>query len=139
MATRQEICDALKAQLSTIRVVNGYSTDVGQQVMEWSGVLVEPKTDCIIFGDSDESFDEENHRINCRLTVEIQATLFTVDHAVQARKALADMLKAIYKSPSLGLRGVKTTVIENSIDTDDSGRDLVFVYVKAQVSYYLDI
>lgn len=139
MATRQEICDALKAQLETITTVNGYNTDIGQNVMEWSQVLVEPTADCVIFGDTDEKYTDENARLQCELTVEIQATLFTADYGTKARQALQDMIKAIYKRKSLGLKRVSIDVLENSIATDDGGRDLVFIYLKTEIKYYNDI
>lgn len=139
MATRQEVIDALKAQLETITLVNGYSTNIGQDVKEWSQVLVEPKSDALIFGDAEESFTEENARLKCKLNVEIQATVFTDDYGTVARKVLRDIIAALYKRKSLGLQRVSLTVTENSFDADDGGRDLVFVYLKTEITYYDDI
>jgi hypothetical protein len=139
MATRQEICDALKSQLETIQVANGYSSNAGLQVLDWSGVLIEPKTNCIIFGDTDEKYVEQNGRIRCELTVEIETTLFTENYGVAGRLALTDMIRAIYKRKSLGLPKVMATVLDNSIDIDKDGRDVVFVYLKTEITYYDDI
>lgn len=139
MTTRQEVCDALKAQLQTITVTNGYSTDLGTNVIAWSDVLIEPKTDTLIFGDTSEKYSEENQRLKRELTIEIQATVFTADYATVSRQVLEEMISALYKKRSLGLKRCFIEVTESSTDVDDGGRDIVFIYLKTEITYYKDI
>lgn len=99
-STRQQIINAVDTRLKTIKIVNGYETDIGLNVNRWKATAVESdKTEELIYRDISEEITAENTVIGRHEhTLHIEAEIITKAGSIsdnQIRKMIADMDKAI--------------------------------------------
>jgi hypothetical protein len=108
MSKRQDIIDAVKTRLGTIKVTGGYYSNLGNNIYEWRDTDSSPipvgNLPAINLKDSDvdiytEVIGKWNHYMT--LGFEIYCTHLT-DVATEIRKLIADVLKAIGTDPKWG-------------------------------------
>lgn len=102
---RQQIIDALAAQLATITVDNGYQGDLGLHLSEWETVPMDPAVESfrLEYRDADESQEyaavgEHLHK----LVVELRIVLADAAPLLAMRKMIADVTVAIGVDVSWG-------------------------------------
>jgi hypothetical protein len=108
VSKRQDICDAVKVRLATIKVINGYYSNLGSNVYEWRDTDNSPipvgSLPAVVLKDSDvdiytEVIGKWNHYLT--LGFEIYCTHLT-DVASEVRKIIEDVFKAIGTDPKWG-------------------------------------
>lgn len=94
---RQQIIDAIDARLKTIKTVNGYETDAGNNVFEWRATpLQDSELPALLFRDTTSPVDDETYSMHLHtLSVEITLVASGATSADIIRKMLADIQKAI--------------------------------------------
>ena len=99
---RQQIIDKLKEILSQILIVNGYQTNIGQNVFDWRlEPLRREETPCIVIRDI-ESYVEEDYTDNANdIRLELQFDIIMTTTIEDLRKALADLKKCLGQNETL--------------------------------------
>jgi len=117
---RQQIVTAIDTRLKTIKTVNGYETNAGDNVYEfWDIALEGDELPAIIWRDGAE--DSEllvNTTQNRTLTVELTLQALGVTAPAILRKLIADVEKAILVDNTWGGLAIFTSVM-NVVDTFD--------------------
>jgi len=97
---RQQIIDKLKEVLNQITTVNGYQTDIGQNVFDWRlEPLRREETPCIVIRDIESYVDDYNNANDIRL--ELQFDIIMTTTIEDLRKALADLKKCLGQNETL--------------------------------------
>lgn len=144
MTFRKEIVTALKAALAEIRTTNCYTTDIGQKVFHWSGVLDHNEQSHIAFADTTESptLLGNGRGYSYVLTVELQAVLFAqfIDGAQQdrgdlANDALQDLKNWVEAHMSLGLPNTTVRLGDSELSAENDGRNPAGVFLTLAISY----
>ncbi len=97
MSKRQQIIDAIKTRLQTIKIANGYSTNIGNNVFEWkhSPVSAE-KASGLVFRDVSNTIEiGVLGRFRWKLGIEIEIITAGGTASADIRKMIADVYKAI--------------------------------------------
>jgi hypothetical protein len=105
LTKEQEILDNLEDLLKTIKIVNGYRTDIGDRVLYQDAKKIEYTKDTVIFGESNEESRPENTKRHNELEISIECFLFLKGDASDrylSTNAKADIIQAIGTTPSLG-------------------------------------
>ena len=133
---RQQIVTAIDARLKTIRVVNGYETNAGNNVYEWrSSAMIESELPGLIYRDTQEtealSIGYQVHT----LTIEIEG--YVVGNAAPAnlRKLIADVIKAIGVDSLWSALAEDTRSVEETIQVEQEERRIAGTRIKIEVDY----
>ena len=107
---RQQIMDAVKSRLQTITTVNGYNTNLGNNVYEWKETaFAENEMPGIDYHDSRcERFDGVLNRFRWRLNVELEIATQDATAVSDVRKMIADVYKAIGTDDTWGGLAITT-------------------------------
>ena len=134
--TRKFVIDTVIAKLALIRIANGYSCDIGQQVDYGDGIKSNPELDSVGVIDGVEVFGTVTRpRVRPRdLTVYLSAIFFENKPLERANVAAEDVLRWLDENPSFGFDGVRVTL--NAITTTpDDAVQLVELAVTLTISY----
>lgn len=118
-SVRQQIVDAVDARLKTIKIQNGYDSDLGNSVFRWpTNFIAHDKTTALIYRDLDaEVFDaahnKSDHRLN--FVAEIMARLGTITDS-EIRKMLNDVSRALGVDHTLGGLAITLKITAHSIN-----------------------
>jgi hypothetical protein len=106
---RQSIVNAVDARLKTIKIANGYETDIGLNVNRWKAIPVSSDKEYeLIYRDvSCETVYLEAHRHKLHFEVEAIIKAGSISDN-QVRKMLADILKAIGVDPQWSNLAINT-------------------------------
>lgn len=142
MSKRQQIVDAVKSRFAAISVANGYLTEIGAQQTEWHTTPKEPDQlpGHDIRDETEKAETPETGRNAAILTRYLEFTVIaeiveTTDTAVNARKALADMIKAIGVDQTWNGLARRTLPIEESVLVDGEGQRIGAARLKMQIEY----
>lgn len=135
---RQEIVDAIRARLASIRTANGYNTDLGVNVFEWKvSAFGAGEMPGVAFRDTERSVTEltGGTREN-RLTVEfILGAASGVATAPTVRQAIADVVRCIDTDPTWGGLAWDTAIESDEMFMDHEGKLTGLAKVTATVKY----
>ena len=97
ISKRQAICTAIDTRLKTITIVNGYETNLGNNVYEfWDIALEESELPAVIWKDGNESSTLLVTNMQDRtLTIELVLQTTGVNAPSDLRKMIADIEKAM--------------------------------------------
>ena len=138
MSDRQEIVDAIKNRLSSIRTANGYGTELGLHVFEWKvTVFADSELPGVAFRDTEQTVAEltGGYRNNS-LTIEFilgAATGASTPGIV--RQAIADVLRCIDSDPTWGGLAWDTAIQTDEMFMDHDGKLTGLAKVTAVVKY----
>ncbi|HEX8773258.1 MAG TPA: hypothetical protein VF735_06595 [Pyrinomonadaceae bacterium] len=140
MSRRQQIIDAMKTRFSAITTAGGYATNIGNQVHEWRTTEIpadglpaqslRDPVDEVTLPDKDSLM--HRHHLNVILDLVIQES---AEQATEARKALADVVKAIGVDPTWGGLAARTLPRREQIMTDAQGNWLGGARMEFVVEY----
>jgi hypothetical protein len=132
MSTRQQIVDAQIARFTTgataITTANGYATNIGSKGKEWQTTpLDEAQMDAILVRDTiDRERNDPNGQNSSRHTWELEMIVDAVlvetgQNAVQARRAIADIKKAVAVDPTWGGLARRTEEVSDQVMATKDG------------------
>lgn len=111
---RQQIVSAVETRLKTIKVVNGYETDIGLNINVWQTTdFQESELPAIDVRDPSEEVDVRGGNHICNLTIEIEAKVSGTTSAAAMRDIIADTIKAIGTDPTFGGLAQDTRPVTN--------------------------
>jgi len=143
MANRQGIITALKTQLATITILNGYNTDLGNNVKEW--YIVPADIDDFPFveiRDESSAIDEfmNNSLVNKILNITITAFNSVSSLAgANARLYILDILKAISTDLQLSNNAYQIDEVSCNIEASQDSEILIAAIVNISVYYQTNI
>lgn len=138
MSVRQKIIDAVRARLGTIRIANGYTTDIGAVVLEWQTTPIPIESlPAVCFKDTEAEIVEWTMRErDNRVALVIEAVGRDIT-AATARLYLEDIYRVIGADETWGGLALLTEPagdsIELSTDDEDVGRATVRITIEYQV------
>ncbi len=133
---RQQIVMAIDARFKTIKTVNGYETNAGNNVYEWrSSPMIESELPGLIYRDTQEtealSIGYQVHT----LTIEIEGYVVGSAAPASLRKLIADVIKAIGTDPLWGGLAEDTRPVEETIQVEQEERRIAGARIKIEVDY----
>ena len=138
MTKRQEIVDAIKARLATIRTGNGYGTDLGLHVFEWKVTAFgDGELPGVAFRDTEQTVVEltGGYR-NVSLTVEfILGAASGAATASIVRQAIADLVRCVDTDPTWGGLAWDTAIQSDEMFMDHDGKLTGLAKVTVAVKY----
>ena len=138
----QDIVDAFKTLLQTITVVNGYETNLGNNVYEWRPTaLEENELPGLVFRDKPGKTDIAigKHQHNLDVEIEIKVSGSTVSATM--RKCIADVIKCIGTQNTIGgtcLSGLAEDIIYGDapeIETDQANKYFGSILMKFTIIF----
>lgn len=134
---RQTLIDALKTQLSLIKVVNGYATDIGNNVQSMYKLPVETLPVVNIIEDGSDvpqvlKFADWQHDLPVEVTI---AAENTIDYM---RLCVNDVLKAIKSDRTIGGFCVDVDPGDIKITKYEEGRSYADASIKLTLQYLTD-
>lgn len=138
MTRRQEIVDALKARLATIRTANGYDTNLGLHVFEWKvTAFAGTEMPGVAFRDTEQSVTELTGGFrNVSLTVEfILGAASGAATAAVVRQGIGDVVRCIDSDPTWGGLAWDTTIQSDEMFMDHDGKLTGLAKVTSVVKY----
>lgn len=138
MTRRQEIVNAIRARLATIRTGDGYGTDLGSHVFEWKvTAFADTELPGICFRDTEQTVAELTGGFrNVSLTVEfILGAASGVTTASIVRQGIGDVVKAIDSDPTWGGLSWDTAIQSDEMFMDHDGKLTGLAKVTAVVKY----
>ncbi len=138
MSRRQEILNAVKVRLATIRAVNGYETDLGTHVFEWKvTAFADSELPGIAVRDTEQRVAEltGGFRDNS-LTVEfIVGAAAGTATAATVRMAVVDVIRCIDSDPTWGGLAWDTALESDEMFMDHDGKLTGLAKITAVVKY----
>jgi hypothetical protein len=139
LTKKQKIIDKLEEILKTIKIVNGYRTDIGDCVLYQDPKKIEYPKDTVVFGvDHFGEAKAENTKRHNELELSIECYLFYKGNDSDrylSTSAEADIIEAIGTNPSLGEGANFTSFKSSSGEIELEGKpavkqkmDFCFVY-----------
>jgi phage regulator Rha-like protein len=111
ISVRQQIVDAVKKRMKTVKKLNGYQTNMGLNVFVWRTTNIPSiELPCIIIKDSSEVSEAVGSRHIHILPLSIEIKIESVDMEV-IRGAIADISMAIGVDPTWGKLVVQTVPV----------------------------
>lgn len=111
---RQQIVDAILTRMQTILIVNGYETDLGNNVFEWRTTdLQESELPGLIVRDVSEDVAVRGGNHVCTLNIEVEAKASGTTSATVIRDIIADITKAIGTDINFSNLVQETEPVEN--------------------------
>ncbi len=138
MTKRQEIVEAIKVRLPSIRTANGYGTDLGLHVFEWKVTAFgEGELPGVCFRDTEQTVAEltGGYRNNS-LTVEfiLGAASGALTPGI-VRQAIADVVRCIDSDPTWNGLSWDTAIQSDEMFVDHDGKLTGLAKVTAVVKY----
>jgi hypothetical protein len=137
MNRRTEILQAIQAQLFTLKIANGYSTDVGLNVHYWQDLPVEydgPPT--ITFFDEKDRPDEMGSLHEHRLEMRIDAIAYIKsDPILESCNLLADIVSLIGKNKRWTKDCVTSYLGENFKEIELKAKKAVRITQEFEIQY----
>ena len=139
---REQIIQALIAQLATISIANGYETELGNRIAR--GKRQAPKKDelpAIVIREGKATTDATVNAGFDATTLRVElAARDRFDESIEnsygrANKMLADMVKALGNDPTLGGLTIDTTVVEDNIGVEDKEFSIAGVDVSVDIKF----
>lgn len=125
----------LETLLKTIKVVNGFRTNIGETVIYYYG-SVDEGVDHVVFADEDETYDKKNMQLFNTLQCNIQVVRYGNNYGLLANETISDLKKLIVANRKLGLTGpVETRLVSSQVDREDTGRDFVVIQMQLSIEY----
>lgn len=141
MSKRQSIVAAVKTRMSTVRTANGYQTEIGASQTEWhptaKGVDELPSHD--VRDEFEEAVVTARNKglYERKLRVTLIAELVEADAtATNARKAHADIVRAVGVDPTWGGLAKYSVPAEEEVTVDEEGQRIGAVRVSFDVVYF---
>lgn len=134
--TRKFVIDTVIQKLAQIRTANGYSCEIGQQVDYGEGIQSNPTLDCVAVIDGPEAFGQAT-RPGVRertLTLYLSAIFYESNPLERANLAAEDVLVWLDKNASLGLQGMRITVVSMGTILEEAGQ-LAELGVELRLTY----
>lgn len=140
MTKRQEIVDAIKSRLQSIRVANGYGTDLGAHVFEWKvTAFADSELPGVCFRDTEQTVAELTGGFrNVSLTIEfILGAASGATTAGMVRQGIGDVVRAIDSDPTWGGLAWDTAIQTDEMFMDHDGKLTGLAKVVAVVKYQI--
>lgn len=137
MSVRQQIIDAVRARLATIRIANGYATDIGANVLEWQTTPIPVESlPAVCMRDTETEIEAWTMRErDNRVALVIEAVGQDISPAL-ARSYLEDIYRAIGADETWGGLALLTEPagdsIELMINDEGVGRATVRITIEYQ-------
>lgn len=135
---RQKIMDKIDERLKTITGAPTYEVNFGSRVFDFRPVPIQDsELPAIVYRDSEEAVepisgnDLETHS----LTVEIEAVAASATPSRQARKMLADIVKAIKTDRTWAGLAIDTRLISQGLDVEQEQKAIGAITVRIEVIY----
>lgn len=137
---REQIVEKIGEALESIKISNGYRTDIGEKVIYWYEV-VEQNIPHVVYMDSDETYEDDNGLRQSELSIDVQVVRYGYNYGQLINEAVDDVLKCLIKNNnrSLGLRDVYIEPIDSTSEGDLTGRKFVMTQLKFKVTYRTSI
>lgn len=127
MTRRQLIVNELRDRLKTVRVANGYKTDLGEDIRVWhpTNLPIEPDVFCAILRDESDSIQPASDGETLEHALQVEVTIVhslnapapdVVSPMLKIRDAIADVVKALL-GPPVDLGG-----LVYQVEVDEGGR-----------------
>lgn len=141
MSKRQDIVNAVKTRMLTVRTANGYATEIGADQSEWNVTGKSPQElpSHEVRDEVEEAVvDKPNSGLyERRLEITVIAELLEDGAgATNARLALADIIKAVGVDTTWGGLAKFTLPVEERIRVAEEGQRISGVTVVFQVVYF---
>jgi hypothetical protein len=138
MTRRQEIVDAIKNRLASIRTANGYGTELGLHVFEWKvTAFADSELPGVCFRDTEQTVAELTGGFrNVSLTIEfiLGAASGSATSSV-VRQAIGDVVRCIDSDPTWGGLAWDTAIQSDEMFMDHDGKLTGLAKVTAVVKY----
>jgi len=147
LSKRQQIVEAVKARLATIRTTNeyadgkNYKTDIGKKLTEWNpgpkdedelpGIDIRDELERTVIGESKNSGVYER-QLEITVIAEVKEPNPTAE---VARNALEDLIHAVGVDPQWGGLARRTLPDEDEITVDSLGQRVGAARLKFKVEY----
>jgi hypothetical protein len=138
VTTRQEIVDAIKARLATIRTGNGYGMDLGLHVFEWKvTAFADSELPGVCFRDTEQTVAELTGGFrNVSLTVElILGAASGASTPGIVRQGIGDVVRCVDSDPTWGGLAWDTEIRSDEMFMDHDGKLTGLAKVTAAVKY----
>ncbi|MDH5640852.1 MAG: hypothetical protein OEY28_06125 [Nitrospira sp.] len=123
---RQQIMTALGARLATIRVANGYRTDIGANVSEgYIGEMTPASLPAVLYRDISQKTQAELSRHRHTLGVEIGIAIEGVAPLPTIRAATDDIHKALGVDITFGGLAIQIDPPSSSWEINDEGGQII--------------
>jgi hypothetical protein len=135
---RAEILQAIQAQLATLTIANGYSTDVGLNVRYWQDLPIEYDGPSVItfFDSKDDPAAEVGSLHEHRLEIRIDAIAYIkADAIVESCNLLADIVALIGKNRRWTKAVINTYLGENLKEIELKSKLAVRVTQELEIQY----
>jgi hypothetical protein len=137
---RQQLVNKVKERFAAITTANGYQTNIGAQLTEWHlspkepaqlpGLDVRDETEETVVENKNSGVYERKLQITA-----IAELLETTETATQARKAEADIIRAVGVDQTWGGLARRTLPETADVTVDDKGQRIGAVRVVFQIEY----
>lgn len=133
---RQIILNAIDTALKTIKIANGYETDLGNNIFEWrEEPLQESELPAAIWRDTDEPVEFTIGAHEHKLTVEIELYAVGPTSPTILRKLIADVVKLVGANLTWSGNAEDTKPQTEDIKTEKESRRIAGALVKFEVIY----
>lgn len=143
MTTRTELFTALKNHLSTIQIVNGYKTNIGNKVVvmpTFSNDMYDREYEAegnIAFDATSESYEYKNQVIQKVMEARIDAIKPSSDNSAEV---INDMLDDLLVSLTKNLQvAAKVRIIESKTGFTGANNEMVIVQLTIEITYLTQI
>lgn len=139
-SVRQQIVEALKALLQTIRTINGYETELGANVSEWRTTEWQESElpGCDIRDPSEATEVKGQYHYNT-LDIEIEAKIKGSTVTTEVRNVIAEITKAlgtVTRTSTLGLLVTQISPVDNeSLDMEQKDRKFSSTLMRFNILY----
>lgn len=142
MSKRQQIVDKVKERLALVTTASGYQTDIGEKLTEWQltakdagqlpGVDVRDGVEETVLPEGGKNSAVYERHLEFTVTAELAET--TAGPA-NARKAEADIIKAVGVDPTWGGLARRTLPVTGEVVMDPEGQRIGGARVVFRVEY----
>jgi hypothetical protein len=134
---RQQIVSAFKTRIQTIKISNGYETNIGNNIFEWKTTdFQESELPGADIRDTGEEVEVRGGNHIYTLTIELEAKITGATMATQARDIIADCMKAIGVDPRLGGLVQETKPVNNeSLGFEQKDKKIGSLTMKFTLTY----
>ena len=144
MSKQNDIAEALRARLETIRTANGYATEAGQYVYRGRRSLDPGHLPALVLHEGEDQIQQQSNRqISAGLPFTIQATarVASADHPnITAHDLVADIQRCIF-ADDLALDGITGQMLYEgrTIGDREDGSNIITATVMIQVPFVQDL
>lgn len=141
MYRREAILRAVLDRLGTIQLLNGYATDIGNNVVYFQDYPVEydGPPGCSLMDPEEDSEDVGGNQQEKKLHLRVDAIVYVrVDALSESINVLGDLIRAIGVDRRWGKLAIATYLGENTKAIETVGRDTIRVSQEFDVQYRVD-